>query len=113
MLKREGASREEVVAVVGPMELFGEEALQLEGFRRYRAVAGPGCTVLPLAGKRLLKALRGSPKTLSTFIATQARDQTRHLQSAGAPSKVRIADVLVDLTERFGEEEGRKERESR
>jgi len=107
-LKRVGARRVQTVLVVGPMEIFGEEALQPGSSRRYTATVGEGTRVLPLPGKKVLKALRGSPKTLSTFVAAQAQDLSRTLQSCGTPSRVRIADILIDLAERFGEEEGRR-----
>lgn len=107
-LRREGTARQQTVAIAGPMELVGEEALEMGSVRRFNVVAGEGCRLLPLPGRLVLKALRGSPKTLATFISAQARDQARLLRSCGAPSRVRIADVLIDLTERFGVVEGRR-----
>jgi CRP/FNR family transcriptional regulator, cyclic AMP receptor protein len=107
-LRREGVARPQTVAVAGPMELVGEEALEVGSVRRFNVVAGEGCRVLTLPGRLVLKALRGSPKTLSTFVSAQARDHARLLRSCGAPSRVRIADVLVDLAERFGVVDGRR-----
>jgi len=107
-LKRVGTARQQTVAIAGPMELVGEEALEVGSLRRFNVVTGEGCHLLPLPGRLVLKALRGSPKTLATFISAQAHDHARLLRSSGAPSRVRIADVLIDLSERFGVVEGRR-----
>lgn len=107
-LRRKGTARQQTLAVVGPMELVGEEALEMGCMRRFNVVAGERCRLLPLHGRLVLKALRGSPKTLSVFISAQARDHARLLRSCGAASTVRIADVLIDLAERFGVVEGRR-----
>jgi CRP/FNR family transcriptional regulator, cyclic AMP receptor protein len=107
-MRREGSARQQTAAIAGPMELVGVEALEVGSIRRFNLVTGEPCQVLPLPGRLVLKALRGSPKTLSTFISAQAKDHNRLLRSCAAPSKVRIADVLLDLTERFGIVEGRR-----
>jgi CRP-like cAMP-binding protein len=61
-----------------------------------------------LVGRQVLKALRGSPKTLSVFIHAQAEDHAHLRRLSGASSRARIADVLLDLGRRLGEEEGRR-----
>ena len=99
------------VAVVGPAELFGEEAISLDIPRRYTAVAGSSCTLLPLSGMGVFNALRGSPKTLSTFFSMWDADLVSARRVAGlsgSSSKARIADVIMDLARRLGTEEGRK-----
>ena len=110
-LPRTGTHIERTVGIVGPAELFGEEALSVDVPRRYTAVSGAGCTVLPLSGIGVFKALRGSPKTLSTFFSSWHADLVTARRVAGlsgSSSKARIADVLLNLARRLGHEEGRK-----
>ena len=79
--------------------------------RRYTAVAGSACVVLPLSGVGVFKALRGSPKTLGTFLSSYDRDLAvarRIAGSSGSSSKARIADVLLDLADRLGDDDGRR-----
>lgn len=94
------------VAVVAPWELFGEEALS-GAPRRYDAVAGEACIVLPLSGHRMLQALRGSPKTLSVFLAA-VEDDLEDARASRNTTRARIARVLLTLADRFGTEEGKR-----
>lgn len=110
-LPRAGSQPDRTVAVVGPAELFGEEAISIDIPRRYTAVAGSSCTLLPLSGVGVFNALRGSPKTLSTFFSMWDADLVSARQVAGlsgSSSKARIADVIMNLARRLGTEEGRK-----
>ena len=110
-LPRTGGTTDRTVAVVGPGELFGEEAVAGDVPRRYSAVAGSVCTVLPLSGTGVFKALRGSPKTLTMFLSSYDRDLAvarRLAGSSGSSSKARIADVLLDLAYRLGDDDGRR-----
>lgn len=110
-LPRTGEEKERTVAVAGPGELFGEEAVTTDVPRRYAAVAGSPCVVLCLSGVSVFKALRGSPKTLGTVLATYDRDLSearRIAGSSGSSSRARIADVLMDLAYRLGEDDGRR-----
>ncbi len=109
-LSRHGSRGRRTVAVVGPWELFGEEALDGTP-RRYEAVAGEACAVLPLSGHGLIRAFRGSPKTLSVFLASLEDDLADAREAARTSSlttKARIARVLLNLAERFGTEEGKR-----
>ena len=105
-----GRRSRRTVAVVAPWELFGEEALS--GTRRqYDAVAGEACVVLPLSGRGMLQALRGSPKTLSAFLTAVEDDLANEREAARASTnttRARIARVLLTLADRFGTEEGRR-----
>ena len=110
-LPRTGEATERTVAVVGPAEIFGEEAVTTDVPRRYSGVAGSACRVLPLSGVGVFKALRGSPKTLGTFLSSYDRDLAvarRIAGSSGSSSKARIADVLLDLAYRLGDDDGRR-----
>ena len=110
-LPKTGAERARVVGVAGPGELLGIEAVTLGVPRRYTAIAGSACTLLPLNGAAVFKALRASPKTLSQFLLSNDRDlaEARLISlSSGFSSKARIADVLLDLAYRFGADDGRR-----
>lgn len=110
-LLRTGEETERTVAVAGPGELFGEEAVTTNVPRRYAAVAGSTCVALSLSGVGVFKALRGSPKTLGNFLATYDRDLSearRIAGSSGSSSRARIADVLMDLAYRLGDDDGRR-----
>lgn len=143
MLPRTGGGSERTVAIVGPGELFGEEAIansrsgaaiaspdgppSTGSFarrhmvlpdsalthtpRRYTAVAGSACAVLSLSGAGVVKALRGSPATFTTLLASYDRDLAiarRIAGSSGSSSRARIADVLLDLAYRLGNDDGRR-----
>lgn len=110
-LPRTGSQTERTVGIVGPNELFGEEALSPDVPRRYTAMSGTCCTVAPLDGSGVFKALRGSPKTLSTLFSSWHADLVSARRVAGlsgSSSKARIADVLLNLAGRLGNEEGRR-----
>ena len=110
-LPRTGPHPDRTVAVVGPAELFGEEAVSMAALRRYTAVAGSVCTLLPLSGIAVFNALRGSPKTLATFFSMWDADlaSARRVSGlSGSSSKARIAEVIMDLARRLGTEEGRR-----
>ena len=89
-LPRTGKETERTVAVAGPGEVFGEESVTTDVPRRYTAVAGSTCVVLPLSGVGMFKALRGSPKTPGTFLSSYDRDLAvarRIAGSSGSSSK--------------------------
>ena len=59
----------------------------------------------------VFKALRGSPKTLGTLLSSYDRDLAvarRIAGSSGSSSKARIADILLDLADRLGDDDGRR-----
>ena len=110
-LPKTGAGRGRIVGIAGPRELLGLEALTFDVPRRYTAIAGSACTVVPLNGAAVFKALQASPKTLSQFLRSNDHDlaEARLISlSSGFSSKARIADVLLDLAYRFGVDDGRR-----
>ena len=110
-LPRTGKDIQRTVAIAGPGEIFGEEAITKDDSRRYTAVAGSTCVVLPLSGTRVFKALRGSPTTLDVFLSNYDRDlatSRRMAGSSGSSSRARIADVILDLAYRLGDDDGRR-----
>ena len=110
-LPKTGGDGGRIVGIAGPRELLGLEAVTLDIPRRYTAIAGSACTVIPLKGAAVFKALRASPMTLSQFLRSNDRDlaEARLISSSsGFSSKARIADVLLDLMFRFGVDDGRR-----
>ena len=110
-LPKTGANRGRIVGIAGPRELLGLEAVTLDVPRRYTAIAGSACRVIPLKGTAVFKALRASPMTLSQFLRSTDHDlaEARLISlSSGFSSRARIADVLLDLTYRFGVDDGRR-----
>ena len=110
-LPKTGADCGRIVGIAGPRELVGLEAVTLNVLRRYTAIAGSACTVIPLKGAAVFKALRASPITLSQFLRSNDHDlaEARLISlSSGFSSKARIADVLLDLAYRFGADDGRR-----
>ena len=110
-LPKTGSDGGRIVGIAGPRELLGIEAVTLDIPRRYTAIAGSACTVIPLNGAAVFKALRASPMTLSQFLCSSDNDlaEARLISlSSGFSSKARIADVLLDLAYRFGVDDGRR-----
>jgi CRP-like cAMP-binding protein len=98
------------VALALPWELFGDEALT-GGHRRYGAVAGSRCVVLPLPSGRVLRGLKTAKKSLDAYLEGVERElhRLRHAQggSRGPTAGQRLAEVLLDLGRRCGEPVGR------
>ena len=110
-LPKTGAVNGRIVGIAGPRELLGIEGMTHDVPRRYTAIAGSACTLIPLHSAAVFKALRGSPKTLSQFLRSTDHDlaEARLISlSSGFSSKARIADVLLDLAYRFGLDDGRR-----
>ena len=110
-LPKTGDERGRIVGIAGPTELLGIEAVTLDVARRYTAIAGSTCSVLPLSGVGVFKALRASPTTLSQFLRSADHDlaEARLISlSSGFSSRARIADVLLDLALRFGTDDLRR-----
>jgi CRP/FNR family cyclic AMP-dependent transcriptional regulator len=98
------------VAVALPWELFGDEALT-DGRRRYNAVAGSTCTVVPLPTAGVLTGLKTAQKSLDAYLEGVERElhRLRHAQggSRGPNASQRLAEVVLDLADRCGEPVGR------
>lgn len=101
---------ERTVGVALPWELFGDEALT-EGHRRYGAIAGASCTVLPLPKGGVLSGLKTAKSSLDAYLEGVQRElhRLRHAQggSRGPSAGQRLAEVLIDVGERCGEPDGR------
>jgi len=102
---------ERTVGVALPWELFGDEAFT-EGHRRYGAVAGSTCTVLPLPKTGVLQGLKTAKSSLDAYLEGVERElhRLRHAQggSSGPSAAQRLAEVLLDVGDRCGEPDGRR-----
>lgn len=98
------------VAVALPWELFGDEALT-EGHRRYGALTGSRCVVQALPKAGVLRGLKTARKSLDAYLEGVERElhRLRHAQggSQGPTAAQRLAEVLLDLSQRCGEPMGR------
>ncbi len=101
---------ERTVSVALPWEMFGDDAFT-RGHRRYSAVAGSACTVLPLPQDRVLRALKSAKLSLEAYLDGMERELHRLRHAAGGSQRPtaaqRLADVLLDLAQRCGERAGR------
>lgn len=106
----ESGHRERTVGVALPLEMFGDEALT-EGRRRYSAVAGATCVVLPLPKGAVLAGLKTARSSLDAYLEGQEKElyRLRHAQggSHGPTAAQRLAEVLLDMGSRAGEPAGR------
>ena len=102
---------ERTVGVALPWELFGDEAFT-EGQRRYGAIAGSTCSVLPLSKSGVLHGLKTAKSSLDAYLEGVERElhRLRHAQggSHGPSAAQRLAEVLIDLGDRCGEPDGRR-----
>jgi CRP/FNR family cyclic AMP-dependent transcriptional regulator len=105
------AGDQRTVAVAGPWELFGEEGMVPGTPRPYTAVAAGRCVVLALEGAAVRTVLRTSQHTLTTYLEVKERELERvRAAASGSPgptARQRLAAVLLDLAERFGERDPR------
>lgn len=104
----DGRGDERTVAVAGPRELFGEEAMIPGARRPYTAVAGERCVVSPLEGPAVRNVLRTSQHTLTTYLEVKERELQllRDANGGSRPTtRERLAAVLLDLAERLAAEE--------
>lgn len=104
----EGRENGRVVAVVGPWEIAGEDALVPNSRRRYAALAGQAAVVQHLDAGRFIRVLTSSRVTREAFLGAVEGDLAlaRHLtQATGGPRvAARVATVLLDLFTRMGRE---------
>jgi CRP-like cAMP-binding protein len=102
-------TREHTVAVGGPWELIGEEAME-GGRRRYRAVAGEASSYRAFDGTAFFHSIKSTEQTLAALLRGLLKDldATRLLTAgAGGPSAIRrIGLVVLDLSDRWGEAQG-------
>lgn len=102
--------RERSVSVALPWETFGDEAFT-HGQRRYGAIAGSTCVVNALPRTAVLQALKTARSSLDAYLEGQERElyRLRHAQggSHGPDASQRLAEVLIDLNARCGDDAGR------
>jgi CRP/FNR family transcriptional regulator len=98
--------RENLVAILGPGEMFGELSLFDPGPRTMTATAVAETQLLGLGNDSLTAILTGRPevsKTLLAALAQRLRRTNAHLADlvfTDVPG--RVAKALLDLSERFG-----------
>ena len=98
--------RENLVAILGPGEMFGELSLFDPGPRTMTATAVAETQLMGLGNDSLTGLLSGRPevaKTLLTALAQRLRRTNEHLADlvfTDVPG--RVAKALLDLSERFG-----------
>jgi len=106
----EAGSRGPVLAVVGPWELTGEEALLPGVTRRLTGVAGEPTLVMALDPRAAQRALQSSQKSFEAFLRAKegelalARTLAEGRRRGGAA--MRLQGLLLDLAARFGRQEG-------
>jgi CRP-like cAMP-binding protein len=98
--------RENILAVLGPGEMFGELSLFDPGPRTATATAVAETQVLALSTEQLREYLSGRPQVALTLLAALARRLRRTNESLSdlvfndVPG--RVAKALLDLASRFG-----------
>ena len=102
--------RENLLAVMGPADMFGELSLFDPGPRTATASAVTDTTVVSLSHGALEPWLRGRPEVSQQLLAALARRLRRtnealaDLVFSDVPG--RVAKALLDLADRFGRTEG-------
>ncbi len=97
---------ERILAICGPNDFIGEAFLQDTSAYRVDAVALTDTTTCPVSRKQFLEMAQKAPSFALTFTQIMAghlfhcREQ---LSSSYAPVKIRLAKVLLEQVERFGE----------
>ncbi len=103
------AGRENLLAILGPGQMFGEVALFDPGPRSATVTAVTDVTLASLAHKELLTWISGRPEVghqLLTQLASRLRrtnDVVADLVFSDVPG--RVAKALIDLADRFGKED--------
>ncbi len=106
LVARAGTPLERTVALAGPWELAGEEALIPGSHRRTTALAGQETQLTVLDGDAVNRVLRTSDRTFEAFLQAVHDDMAlaHHLsQSRGAVNAAdRLEALLADLVHRWG-----------
>lgn len=110
-LTTRSASREITVAVAGPTELFGEEALVPEARRPLTARATEPTTAVRIAPDAALRAVRNHREVEITLIRACLQDlheaRRRAAEQRLQPVPQRLARLVFELQKRFGRRQGR------
>ena len=98
--------RENLLAILGPGEMFGELSLFDPGPRTATATAVAETQVLALSTEQLREYLQGRPQVALTLLAALARRLRRTNESLAdlvfTDVPGRVAKALLDLARRFG-----------
>lgn len=98
--------RENLLAILGPGEMFGELSLFDPGPRTASAIAVAETQVLALSTDQLREYLTNRPKVALTLLAALARRLRRTNESLAdlvfTDVPGRVAKALLDLAQRFG-----------
>ena len=111
ILLTEGTARPQarVVALAGPWELTGDEALVPGTPRRTGAVAGEASQVSLLRGKGVSNALRTASRTYGAYLLAKEEELALARTLAGprrdGATARRLAALLLDLSRRLGRTE--------
>lgn len=101
---------EHTVGLAGPLEIFGEEAFVPGARRSYGAWAGEDCELAPADGDQIHHVIRSSRRSYGMFVRSGQADllaaRRRLTGHATVPTPARLADLLLELAERFGEGRG-------
>ena len=104
------AGRENLIAVLGPGQMFGELSLFDPGPRSSTATAVTPAEIRCLEHDELMKWLEGHPEVARALLAQlagrlrRANDVVADLVFSDVPG--RVAKALLDLASRFGEDTG-------
>ena len=98
--------RENLLAILGPGEMFGELSLFDPGPRTATATAIAETQILGLSNEQLQQFLQGRPHVAGTLLAALARRLRRTNESIAdlvfTDVPGRVAKALLDLSRRFG-----------
>ncbi len=97
---------ERILAVCGPNDFIGEAFLQDSANYRVDAVALTDATTCPVSRDQFLEMAQKAPNFALTFTQIMARHLfhcREQLSTSYAPVKIRLAKVLLEQVERFGE----------
>lgn len=98
--------RENLLAILGPGEMFGELSLFDPGPRTATATAVAETQVLSIGHEQLGEFLAGRPRVAQTLLASLARRLRRTNESLAdlvfTDVPGRVAKALLDLSDRFG-----------
>lgn len=98
---------ERVLTVCGPDDFFGESFLTDAESTQANAICLSDAVVCPITRKQFLEITRRVPEVgilLSSILASRMQELQVRLDSLSQPVQVRLAQVMLDLTYRFGVE---------
>ncbi len=96
----------ELVARLGPGDVFGEMAILDEGPRRADATAEGGSSVLEIAREDFLRFLQSRPRVAERLVALLGRRLEEDAATPGGPSLDEAAERLTEAMQRLAGREG-------